>query len=148
LAGYGTPDGNEQRHLGFVAEPLVEVETDTLVVDGMGVTGGCEGDSGGPLLLRGDQGQPVVSGVLSRGAASCSGRDFYARVDAIDEWVSSLAIPPAAPSLDCGSLGPKGQCFPHLALRCAEHVLAATSCIGATTCRVEAGTASPACGAE
>lgn len=41
----------------------------------------CFGDSGGPLLIS-RSGVEYVAAVLSRGAADCSGRDHYTRVDA------------------------------------------------------------------
>jgi secreted trypsin-like serine protease len=65
-------------------------------------TGGCSGDSGGPLMATDpSNGEPVQIGILIHGYRHCSPRrpTVYTRVDAIASWASSwiraYALPPA-----------------------------------------------------
>ncbi|HET6508032.1 MAG TPA: serine protease [Baekduia sp.] len=70
-------------------------------LDPRGITGVCNGDSGGPLIAARADGTPVEIGIVSFGAASCSPTrpGFYTRVDAFSSWiagwVAALAPPPA-----------------------------------------------------
>jgi secreted trypsin-like serine protease len=55
-------------------------------------TGGCNGDSGGPLLVSGStEGESVEIGIISHGYGACSTRrpSVYTRVDALSGWLSS-----------------------------------------------------------
>jgi len=66
-------------------------------------TGGCEGDSGGPLIaVDPTDGEPVEVGVTIRAQYTCATRDptVFTRVSAIYPWVHRWIIalkPPAAP---------------------------------------------------
>jgi len=86
--------------------------SDICTIDLSGVeTGGCEGDSGGPLLVSAPAavGVMVQIGVVSHGAAECAttSPSVFTRVDAISSWVRGWAqalasAPPASPSLPAG----------------------------------------------
>jgi hypothetical protein len=111
VAGYGLTHTGQLGTLHFALESLVDVADTTLVVSGDGTSGACYGDSGGPLLMRSDDGQLLIAGVLSEGSASCTGEDLYIRTSAIAEWAQGVmaGIPndnPARPGAirrPCGS---------------------------------------------
>lgn len=86
LSGFGASEIGELGQLAFVTERIVRLEPDHLVVDGRGQTGACVGDSGGALLGRGSDGRSQVLGVLDAGSASCTGEDFYTRLDRVASW--------------------------------------------------------------
>jgi secreted trypsin-like serine protease len=52
----------------------------------LGKTGACVGDSGGPLLGKTMDGRIEVLGLLEAGSASCTGEDFYTRLDRLKSW--------------------------------------------------------------
>lgn len=86
IAGYGL---DAQGRLGWfeaVAARVEEVGEDVISVRGENA-GACLGDSGGPLVAL-DGSVPVLAGVLSTGAASCAGRDYYVSTHALKVWLS------------------------------------------------------------
>jgi hypothetical protein len=87
LAGYGLTEDDLVGVRLFVQEPIKEITSDTVVVDGGGETGACVGDSGGPLLMRDDDGRHRIIGVLSAGSASCLNIDVYQRLEALSAWL-------------------------------------------------------------
>jgi hypothetical protein len=90
LAGIGQTETGALGKLRFVQEKIVRVTEEAVWVDGMGKSGACGGDSGGPLLVReGDL--THIAGVLSRGSSDCTGIDVYERGDDIATWVRSAA---------------------------------------------------------
>jgi secreted trypsin-like serine protease len=87
LAGLGQSESGSVGTIAFVSEPIVEVDAASIIVDGQGRSGSCHGDSGGPLLIAGVDGNAQVAGVLSIGEASCTGHDSYVRVDVVRRWI-------------------------------------------------------------
>jgi hypothetical protein len=87
LVGYGLTEDDGLGVRLFVQEPIVEIDADFVTVDGDGRTGACVGDSGGPLLVRDEQGHHRIAGVLSAGSASCLGIDLYQRLEAVRDWL-------------------------------------------------------------
>jgi hypothetical protein len=87
LAGRGTTERNVIGELFFVRERVVDVRSSEIWVDGGGSTGACGGDSGGPLLVGDESGQPRIAGVLDRGSPNCLGRDVYTRIDVLAPWI-------------------------------------------------------------
>jgi hypothetical protein len=87
LAGYGLTEEDQVGVRLFVREPIKEISSDVVVVDGGGETGACVGDSGGPLLMRDDEGRHRIIGVLSAGSASCLNIDVYQRLEALSDWL-------------------------------------------------------------
>jgi hypothetical protein len=100
LAGVGRTETGDIGELRFAREPIVEVSTTELRVDGMGRSGACGGDSGGPLLVENPEGTPQIVGILERGAGSCLGVDVYARVDAFAAWLRA-ATGTSTPAARC-----------------------------------------------
>jgi hypothetical protein len=90
LGGFGLTESGSIGQLGFVTEALAGVEPDLLEVAPAAQSGGCEGDSGGPLIALDQAGQACTLGVLSQGDSSCTGRDQYVRVDTLAAWLSGL----------------------------------------------------------
>jgi secreted trypsin-like serine protease len=87
LVGYGLTEHDSLGVRLFLQEPIVEVDADFVTVDGNGRTGACVGDSGGPLLVRDEEGQHRIAGVLSAGSASCLGVDLYQRLERVRAWL-------------------------------------------------------------
>jgi len=90
LAGVGETETGEFGALRFLVEPVVAVDENDVTVDGMGKSGACSGDSGGPLLVAAQDGSPRVAGVLDRGSRNCLGIDLYTRADRIVEWAAEV----------------------------------------------------------
>jgi hypothetical protein len=88
LAGLGQTENGESGELRFVDEQVTKITDGEIWVNGMGETGACGGDSGGPILARDESGALGVAGVLDRGSANCLGVDVYSRADRLREWVA------------------------------------------------------------
>jgi hypothetical protein len=91
LAGYGTTETGEAHELRFVVEPIHEVDPSSIIVTGSGASGACDGDSGGPLLARGEDGSVRIAGTLSAGSPYCNDKDRYTRLDTLAGWVRDVA---------------------------------------------------------
>jgi hypothetical protein len=128
LAGYGLTQTDAARERRFLVESIVEVADTTLRVDGFGLTGACEGDSGGPLLARGAGGSLVVAGALSTGSASCRGTDRYVRTAAAADWLGSVTGIYAAPPSACGPIDAEGRCLYGSAVWCEGDVQRVRAC--------------------
>ena len=125
LAGYGENDlGLDDARL-FAIEAIDGVDGSAITTAGFGLSGGCLGDSGGPLLARADDGSVVVLGILSSGSVSCRGVDHFARVDRAIAWLDATGAAVAS-SPDCGELSLEGRCFDGHPVWC-EHGRTVTS---------------------
>lgn len=112
LAGFGDDASGSSGQRLFLVEAIEKVTNAEITVSSQGLSGACFGDSGGPLLVRGHRGTLLVAGVLSRGSASCFGRDSYARTDEEAEWLDAQgAIAPSEEDGRVSSLGSVGRCF-------------------------------------
>jgi hypothetical protein len=136
LAGYGENGAGELGQRTFLVESVVEVAGDAIVVSNGGLSGACFGDSGGPLLLRANDGRASVAGVLRRGSVSCFGRDAYTRVDVLAAWLSEAGVAPLVSSsdLDHDRLGAAGRCFDEVAVWLEAGELRASLCDGDQRC--------------
>ncbi|HKO95246.1 MAG TPA: trypsin-like serine protease [Polyangiaceae bacterium] len=89
VVGYGATsvfdDSSSQKRQGVVSLAELALDTLTLVPQ---PSQPCGGDSGGPVLLGGADGEQIV-GVISSGDISCEREAIAARVDAIGDFVSS-----------------------------------------------------------
>ena len=136
IAGYGLTESNAPNGLRFAVESVVEVTADKMRVDGLGRSGACEGDSGGPVLARGPDGRALVLGILSGGEASCLGRDSFVRMRALAEWLDSN-LPPSDDEegpVPCGQITAAGKCSFGTALRCVAGQLEADACDNGDVC--------------
>jgi hypothetical protein len=134
IAGYGRTETEGPGELRFLAEPVVAVEEDSVLVSGHGESGACEGDSGGPLLVRDGKGRPIVAGVLTSGAASCVERDRYVRLDGLSSWLEQTTGGFTTTEVPCGEIDDTGRCLYGSALFCNGGRLEAEACSGDRTC--------------
>ena len=94
LGGFGTQgDGTSPGRRTFVEEPITALSADSIVVSGNGISGACEGDSGGPLLTKDSAGNAVLIGILASGSASCRGEDRFTRLDIVSDWLADNLDP-------------------------------------------------------
>src|SRR5262245_32717048 len=133
LAGFGTNGHDNPDLRGFVVEPVAKVSDDTVSVDGMGRSGACGGDSGGPLLTRGPAGTPVVVGLLSDGSGSCVGQDHFVRLDAVSDWLRSNVDAVPARKI-CGGIDSKGRCYNGVAVYCDGATITGQPCTRENSC--------------
>jgi hypothetical protein len=104
--------------------------------------GACDGDSGGPALIRNGQGRVAVAGILSSGAASCVDTDGYVRLSAARDWLESTG---ASTSQDlgvlanCALVGIEGRCFGASALFCEGQAAVVQACAADTSCGFSTG---------
>jgi hypothetical protein len=98
LAGVGSMEDGRRGELRFVQERIVAIDPQSITVDGRGLSGACNGDSGGPLLRTSRAGLLQVIGVLSKGAASCRGLDIYLRLDSVSAWITETLGPAQEPA--------------------------------------------------
>jgi hypothetical protein len=134
IAGYGRTEDEAPGELRFLAEAVVAVEDDSVLVSGLGANGACDGDSGGPLLVRDGDGRPIVAGVLTSGSPSCIERDRYVRLDGIRPWFEETTGGFATNEAPCGGIGEEGRCLHGTALHCAGEALVAEQCAAGSRC--------------
>jgi hypothetical protein len=134
IAGYGVTESGDLRELRFLAERVVATDETTITVGGFGLTGACNGDSGGPLLVRAPDGKLVVAGVLTGGSASCRDEDTYVRLDTVRSWIDETIGVHTNPYLGCGTITAEGRCLYGSALWCSATELSAEHCAEGTTC--------------
>lgn len=81
IAGFGLDAAGQTGRRAFLTQKVESILHDEIVVGDGGQGGACFGDSGGPLLIRGDNHQVRTLGILGSGSLNCSGRDAYTRLD-------------------------------------------------------------------
>jgi hypothetical protein len=134
LAGYGLTEASTAGNLRFAVEPIVAVDAASITVSGSGENGACDGDSGGPILVRGPDGAPHIAGVLAIGSSNCVGEDQYERLDAIQDWITSTIGAAPASDLECGAIDTAGRCLFGSALWCSGTQLSSDVCTGGRQC--------------
>ncbi len=133
LAGVGVDENGQLGRRNFTVEPVVEVTSDHILMDGRGRSGACFGDSGGPLLGRGDDGTVRVFGSLEAGSSDCLGLDLYARVHNTDPLFLAALDDNCGPAT-CGEIGYEGRCFSRKAVWCEVGETRSESCQGDEQC--------------
>jgi hypothetical protein len=121
----------------FLTEEIVALDDRSVTVDGHGRSGLCTADSGGPMLVRGTDGNVFTAGILSSGSSDCVGQDTFTRLAAFADWLDATIGPPAArpvESAPCGSLDGEGRCFGSTAVWCDQGSLRGDGCGDATAC--------------
>jgi hypothetical protein len=137
LAGSGY-DAGELGLRGFLVERVEALEPDHIAVSADRLAGACFGDSGGPLLVRGDDGGARVLGLLDEGTISCRGTDRYTRLDRLDDWLAAeagiAASADEAISSDAPMLGNVGRCFGAVAAWAEQGALRGETCSEPFSC--------------
>jgi hypothetical protein len=88
LAGFGLTEDDVIGQLRFAQEQVSAVDDETITVDGMGESGACIGDSGGPLIVDDpDSNKLRVVGILTVGSPSCSDLDLYQRLGPVSDLI-------------------------------------------------------------
>jgi hypothetical protein len=134
IAGYGRTESGSVGRLSFLVEAVTALDDTSITVNGFGVSGACDGDSGGPMLVRGSDGSVQVAGILSKGSLTCTGDDRYVRLDSIGDWVRGVAGQNTSSDVECGSITSEGRCFHGNAVWCANGDIAGQACSGTMRC--------------
>jgi hypothetical protein len=132
LAGLGNEADGSDGRLQFLDEPVVEVDADTIVVDGGSEHGACAGDSGGPLLTPSSAEATRLVGVLSAGNATCRGRDRYVASAAFARWITETQD--AAGRDPCAGVPAEGTCENGGARWCTDGAVQAEACTDDRLC--------------
>lgn len=127
VAGGGLAESGLQGSVWYGVVQVAEVTPNRVSTLVLGA-GPCAGDSGGPMLVRGTDGQPSIFAVLSKGSPTCIGGDVYERVAPVGDWIAQTVGETARGSGDCGGIGPEGRCFADKAVWCEGGRIAAAEC--------------------
>ncbi len=135
IAGFGWTEVGDSGHREFLVESITDIDHEMIVVDGLGRSGACAGDSGGPLMLRDEVGEVRVLGVLHDGSNSCLGIDRYTRVDIVRQWMAGFIGDRNECYIDdCGELTRLGRCYENNAVWCTGDELNSYLCSENTHC--------------
>jgi hypothetical protein len=127
LAGAGRSERGTIVGTRFAVERIAEVTAEFLLTDGEGRTGACDGDSGGPLLVRQRDGSLAVAGLLKGGPGHCRGLDQFTRADLLQPWVAGIAGLPTSRE-PCGDIDAQGICRDNTMIYCADGALVGDVC--------------------
>lgn len=94
-AGFGQLPAEERRmpteerrsRLRFFEVRIEAVEGELITVRAAGAAGACLGDSGGPLLVVGEDGAVRLAGLLWAGSRDCRSKDIYFSVHGLHAWL-------------------------------------------------------------
>ena len=137
IAGFGrtetAPGAAQKRGRFFTSVELADLTDLTVVIDGQGVTGACDGDSGGPVLTLNMRQAPVILGVLRGGSETCVGQDHYARLDLphVRDWIEAYIMrtwPTYPEGSVCGNLSYYGRCVADYVEYCDEFSIVRQDC--------------------
>jgi hypothetical protein len=128
MTGYGLNESRQTGELRFLLEAVTATDASAITVDGFGQGGGCRGDSGGPLLARGSDGEALIAGILSFGSATCRDDDTFVPLAPLRDWIASVVGALPTPDEDCGTLTEAGRCFSGSAVWCRDGALAHEAC--------------------
>lgn len=136
VAGFGRDTDGVLGRRGFLVAELVHVKEHELLVSAGGLGGACFGDSGGPIVVRADDGTARTVGILSSGAPSCFGEDSFTRVDVAAEWIASSAGVEVteASAVSHAAFGNKGRCFDDLAVWVEDESIQVEVCEASVPC--------------
>ncbi|UJR86775.1 S1 family peptidase [Sandaracinus amylolyticus] len=133
-AGYGEREDGNAGARRFTSEPIVQVRGEFTTIDGMGERGVCFGDSGGPLMVVGEDSSVRVIGALSYGDPDCVGRDNYTRVDLAREWIEENIGETPDPIEGCDGVTEAGTCRGATAVWCEGDELHTDTCTADERC--------------
>ena len=135
VAGFGATFEEGARGRYFASVRVELITGYSVVVNGERRQGLCRGDSGGPLLAPGVDGQPTILAVVSKGDPCCAGVDQITRLDPISAWVDehsgallSLGPPTWGWPEGCWGVSQLSSCFDGQLLTCVGGEVVARSC--------------------
>lgn len=134
MAGYGLNETHQTGELRFLLETVTASDASAITLDGFGQNGGCGGDSGGPLLVRGSDGAVRIAGTLSFGSATCRDDDTFVPLAPLRDWVASVVGAFPMPDEACGAITEEGRCFSGSAVWCHDGALAHEPCSQGQSC--------------
>jgi len=139
-AGYGATYEQNQSGLRFASVRVELITSRSIVVNGERNQGLCSGDSGGPIIAPGVDGNPSLIAVVSKGDPCCVGIDQITRLDPAQEWIDRLTNanidvrpPNQAWSEGCAGISQLGSCSDNLLRQCADGAVFERDC-GAQLC--------------
>ena len=127
LGGTGISESGDTGRRMFSVEEVATLGPQSFMVDAATLAGACDGDSGGPAMMRMDDGTVAVVGVLSAGSISCWGTDEYVRVDVARAWFAAQ-IGQTEIDMGCGDLSAVGLCAGSSAIWCRDGAVRAETC--------------------
>jgi hypothetical protein len=135
IAGFGLTNTSAVGELRFAVETVIKIAATTITGQSLSGSGGCLGDSGGPLIVRDNTGAPSVLGLLSEGSEACDQTDVYLRTDLLRSWIAQTTGPLPENDGGCGDISAEGRCFNGLAVWCdANRRREAQRCSASTRC--------------
>jgi secreted trypsin-like serine protease len=82
---------------GLPTPPQAHLGDSSLCAGVIGGVGACNGDSGGPLAVRGSDGTWRLAGVVSGGGDNCDQYTIFTRVRSFVPWIAQKTSQPARP---------------------------------------------------
>jgi hypothetical protein len=126
--GFGRSEEQLYGARRFAVEPVADLAATEISVNGSGVTGSCEGDSGAPLLGVGTDGRYGIIGVLEGGSSTCVDRDTYVRADIVAAWAVDVTGDPASVGGNVFEIAPAGMCVRNFSVRRESGALSSQDC--------------------
>jgi hypothetical protein len=135
-SGYGRTERGSVGTRYFSALPVRSVSGDQIHIDGRGMGGVCNGDSGGPIMGRAADGSVRVLGVVSGGDGTCTYQAWFTRADVSRDWIESHTGPTMSPGPPpCEDITAVGRCMDGQAVWCgAADTLEAETCPAGEAC--------------
>jgi len=133
VAGFGSSGRAPPEGRRFLVATIAQVTATALLTDGAGRIGACGGDSGGPMLVRGQDGAPLAIGLLSVGSEDYRGSDEFLRLDRAADWLEPL-VQGRVPRKPCGAITSAGRCFGRSVVRFVDGSVTADQCAGSQHC--------------
>ncbi len=138
-SGYGRTESGSVGTRFFSHLPITSLDEAFITIDGQGRGGVCNGDSGGPIMVRAPNGQVRTIGVVSNGDGTCTYRANFTRADQARDWIiEHTGAIPEDDGLGCGTVTPAGSCQGNRAVWCEGMRVATEECTGGEICGFDA----------
>lgn len=132
-SGYGRTERGSVGTRYFSNFPITSISTQFITINAGGAGGVCNGDSGGPIMVRTDDGAVRTIGVVSNGDGTCTYEANFTRADAVRSWIEEHTGPtPPDDGAGCGDLTIAGRCMSGRAVWCQDEERRSEDCAGRT----------------